>query len=258
MHQSCVQKNGDSLAKENKRRKTGWKTSWCTHCQYMQSLQSYYRNAIMQNLDNLEKRKEAMWASFLHCSSTDDKPQHENCPQGPESWCFYNKAIAMGQRAPAHKQNVGTPLAQNVAQAIKPIYDRMSQNTLLERIQHGKTQNANECVNGQIWARCPKTVHVGVGRINAAVSSAVSHFNQGCSHLAQVMRELGVSPVVTLNQYQEKQDRKRCIAGDAVSRVETKRNRKVKRTHTKNSAEQSRERGRANLWPRTSCCSCRE
>ena len=134
----------------------------------------------------------------------------------------------MGQTPPSHKENVGTPLAQNVAEAIKPIYDRMSQNCLLERVQHGKTQNANECVNGQIWARCPKTVHVGVGRVNAAVSSAVSHFNQGCAHLSQVMKELGVSATMNLKEFQEKQDRKRCSKGDVVSQLETKRKRKVK------------------------------
>ena len=118
--------------------------------------------------------------------------------------------LATGQNPPPHKQNVGTPLARNVAEAIKPIYERMSQNSLLEKTRHWKTQNANECtcVNGQIWARCPKTVHVGVGRVKAAVSSAVSYFNQGCSHLAQVTTDLGVSPAMTLKKFQEKQDKK--------------------------------------------------
>ena len=178
---------GTALRKKTKEDKLGGRRCGALTANKCNILQSYYRNAIVRNLDNTEKMKEAIWASFLHCMSNDDKPQHDKCPQDRESWCFYNKAIAIGQIPPSHKQNVGTPLARNVAEAIKPIYERMSQNSFLEKIRHGKTQNANECVNGQIWARCPKTVHVGVGRINAAVSSAVSHFNQGCSHLAQVM-----------------------------------------------------------------------
>ncbi|KAL8623033.1 hypothetical protein ACOMHN_059120 [Nucella lapillus] len=51
--------------------------------------------------------------------------------------------------------------------------------------------DGDDADGGQIWARCPKTVHVGASRINAAVASAVSHFNHGCSHLSQVMKKLG-------------------------------------------------------------------
>ena len=107
--------------------------------------------------------------------------------RGPDSWCFCNKAVANGQDPPKHKDHIGTPLSQDVARAVRPIYERMSDPSLLERIEHGRTQNANECLNGQIWARCPKTVHVGADRVNAAVASAVSNFNQGCSHLSQLV-----------------------------------------------------------------------
>ena len=128
----------------------------------------------MKNLGKPEKMKEAIWASFLHCSSTDDNPQHQKCPVGSDSWCFFQKAVAAGQEPPPHKDYVGTPLSADVARAVKPIYDRMSDIRLMARIKHGRTQNANECLNGQIWARCPKTVHVSASRVNAAVASAVT------------------------------------------------------------------------------------
>ena len=117
-------------------------------------------------------------------------------------------------------------MSGDVAKAVKPIYDRMSDLNLLNRVLHGRTQNANECLNGQIWARCPKTVHVGASRINAAVASAVSHFNQGCSHLFHVMKKLGVTPAEELRVYQQRQDAKRCAQGQLQSQITSKRARK--------------------------------
>ncbi|XP_076444868.1 uncharacterized protein LOC143282880 [Babylonia areolata] len=212
----CDKRMGTALRKKNKEAKLGGRRHGALTAGAYNILQSYYRNAIMQNLNlgDPAKMKEAILASFLHCTSSDDNPQHMNCPEGPQSWCFYNKAIANSQRPPPHKENVGTPLSADVARAIRPIYDRMSELSLLNRIKHGCTQNANECVNGQIWARCPKTVHVGASRINAAVTSAVSHFNQGCFHLSQVLKKLGSAPSSNLQQYQATQDLKRCSQAD--------------------------------------------
>ncbi|GFT90840.1 hypothetical protein TNCV_336091 [Trichonephila clavipes] len=38
--------------------------------------------------------KTAIYASLMHCSSTDKKPMHGKCPEGESSWCFYKRAIA--------------------------------------------------------------------------------------------------------------------------------------------------------------------
>lgn len=66
-------------------------------------------------------------------------------------------------------------------------------------------------------------MHVGVRRVNAAVASAISHFNQGCAHLTQVVHKLGVKPAGTLQQYQSIQDEKRCARGDAQLQPACKR-----------------------------------
>ena len=44
---------------------------------------------------------------------------------------------------------------------MKPIFERLRQDTLLERCLDGKTQNQNETFNAMIWARVPKEVFVG-------------------------------------------------------------------------------------------------
>ncbi|KAL8569941.1 hypothetical protein ACOMHN_056373 [Nucella lapillus] len=111
----------------------------------------------------------------------------------------------------------------------------LSDLSLLNRIKHGRTQNANECLNGQIWARCPKTVHVGATRIRSAVASAISQFNQGSGHLSQVMKHLGATPSADLQGYQARQNLKRFAQADVDLEPATKRSRKEHKRAAKTS-----------------------
>ena len=218
----CDKRLGTALRKKAKEECLGGRCYGALTANACNVLQPYYRNAIMKNLGNSDSMKEAIMASFFHCLSSDQSPQHQKCPQGPDSWCFYNKAIENRQDPPSHKDHIGTPLSVDVARAVRPVYERMSDPSLLQRIQHGRTQNANKCLNGQIWAQCLKTVHVGADRVNAAVASAVSNFNQGRFHLSQVMNYLGVTPTAQLQEYQDSQDRKRRKKAEIKSEPATK------------------------------------
>ena len=64
--------------------------------------QKYYRGAIVNNIGNAEQMGVAIWASLLHCMSTDDNPSYDSCPTSTESWCFYNKAVARDTDPPQH------------------------------------------------------------------------------------------------------------------------------------------------------------
>ena len=55
----------------------------------------YYRNALLNNRGEKEKMKLAVYAILDHCRSSDDRPLHKKCPTGVESWCFFNRALAM-------------------------------------------------------------------------------------------------------------------------------------------------------------------
>lgn len=48
-------------------------------------LSVYYGLAISRHKNLIEDMKTAIWATLKHKSSTDAKPQHENCPSGPSS-----------------------------------------------------------------------------------------------------------------------------------------------------------------------------
>ena len=54
----------------------------------------YYGLAIRRNKDSKDNMKKAIWATLKHKCSTDDNPEHEDCPPGLHSWCTYQVAKA--------------------------------------------------------------------------------------------------------------------------------------------------------------------
>lgn len=61
---------------------------------------------------------------------------HENCPQGPKSWCGYQR------NSSKYKHKHGLPDA--VVEFIRPVLEDLADEELLGRCIHGKTQNVNE------------------------------------------------------------------------------------------------------------------
>ncbi|GFW76304.1 uncharacterized protein TNCV_1580831 [Trichonephila clavipes] len=57
-------------------------------------LTNFYRKAIKDNCNDVEKMKSAIYATLYHCSSTDAKPKHNKCPNGKLSWCFFQKSFS--------------------------------------------------------------------------------------------------------------------------------------------------------------------
>ncbi|GFU57378.1 uncharacterized protein TNCV_3635571 [Trichonephila clavipes] len=49
----------------------------------------------------------ALRSTVKDCRAQDAKPQHSKCPAGENSWCFYQSAIANGEKPNNHKLNVG-------------------------------------------------------------------------------------------------------------------------------------------------------
>jgi len=44
--------------------------------------------------------------TLLHCTSTIENPHHELCPEGAESWCFFQKALALGLGIKPHDEEL--------------------------------------------------------------------------------------------------------------------------------------------------------
>lgn len=62
---------------------------------------------------------------------------------------------------------------------VRPTFEDLSDEKLLKRCLHGKTQNPNESLNGVIWTRLPKTVFVGINVLKLGATDAVLCFNEG-------------------------------------------------------------------------------
>ena len=125
-------------------------------------------------------------ARKLYTECHTQKNFHIHCPTGPDSWCGYHK----------DKENFkdGPGLPMDVIKHVKPMFEDLSKNSLLEKCLDGKTQNQNESFNNLIWERVPKTNFVGFVPLETAVYDAVAHFNIGNLATLKVFEFLGIEP----------------------------------------------------------------
>ena len=219
---------GTALINLGKQKKLGGKGYGRLTKEKAIQFQHYYRWAIVNNVGDQDAMREAIWASLFHCVSTDESPQHDRCPSGPNSWCFYNKSIATDVEIPPHSTQIRHPLAASVVQEMVPVYERMSDANLLKRMEKGKTQNANECLHSVIWSRCPKTVFVGKHKLHGAAASAIAVFNEGAVQLSQVLRRLAVETNQIHNLLVEEVDSKRITKANLASSESVKKDRAEK------------------------------
>ena len=120
-------------------------------------LQTYYGIAIRSNVNNLEAMKEAILAALFHCASSSENEYHTYCPDGRDSWCGIKADKAKGTST--FTPGAGLPL--NVIAEVKPSFDRLSHDHLLQKWLYGLTQNQNESFNRMTWDRVPNSTFVG-------------------------------------------------------------------------------------------------
>ncbi|KAH7961269.1 hypothetical protein HPB52_006399 [Rhipicephalus sanguineus] len=105
-------------------------------------LTSYYGLALRSNTD-VEDMKKAVMATFHNVSSTDAEPHQELCPSGARSWCRHRAAEAEGKPQLPHTYN----LPNKVVEALRPVYQHLSDPQLQARCSGNKTQNAAESLH---------------------------------------------------------------------------------------------------------------
>ncbi|GFU38536.1 uncharacterized protein TNCV_3399681 [Trichonephila clavipes] len=185
-------------------------------------LQNYYRKAIKDNVPDTDKMKTAIYASLMHCSSTDKKPMHGKCPEGESSWCFYKRAIAKGETPGSHS-SMRTYLSPQVVEKIMPVYQRLASDTILERCVAGKTQNSNESLHCCIWRKCPKEVFVSKRRLEIAVTDAIEKHNLGYVKSLEAKEYSCLNDSFSLT-IAERQDKRRISQNISTKQKKRKRN----------------------------------
>lgn len=200
------------------------------------SFATYYGNAIRSSSD-VKSMKKKIWAIFHHYRSTDAAPQHKYCPTGPDSWCKYNVAV-IEKRQKKFKHQGLPPV---VMDAIKPVFEKLTKDELLERCVGGHTQNPNESLNSIIWKNVPKTVFCGKKVLDLGVADAVITFNSGYKGRLKVMKKLGVTPGKFCVQYSNAADWKRIAKANTKALGATKEARIARRRSQKQREEEQQE-----------------
>lgn len=174
--------------------------------------------------------KKAVQATLLHMTSTDDAPDHSLCPQGTDSWCSHNRALADGKEPPAHKKALPT----EVRVALEPVFARLSDEALLQRCSDGMTQNASESLHSVIWSLAPKTQHASLFSVQRAVAEAISRYNQGVLKTNQIVTEcLGFAPGQCLARRSLEKDRGRLRKANKARSESELTVRKLAKRHTR-------------------------
>ena len=152
-------------------------------------LQNYYGIAIRTNCKDIDSMKKAIYAAFCHCASSEKDNYHTHFPEGEESWCGVKRDKENGTKEYKH----GAGLPKSIIGHVKPIFDRLSEPSLLQRCLDGKTQNQNESFNAMIWNRVPKEVFVGTDVFTLAVYDAAANFNIGASASIELLLNMGIA-----------------------------------------------------------------
>ena len=97
-------------------------------------LQNYFGIAIRSNVGNLEGMMSAVAATLFHVASNEKKPWHVHCPVGKKSWCGFQRDIA--SETSTYKDGAGLPM--DVIKQVKPIFEDLSNETLLKSVYMGR------------------------------------------------------------------------------------------------------------------------
>lgn len=106
----------------------------------IEKLTGYYGWALRNNSTDLTAMQRAVMATYHHVTSTDQDPHHELCPEGAQSWCRHRAAEAKREPQPKHKHS----LPDYVAAAMLPIYERLSQKSLLQRCLQARRRKMHQ------------------------------------------------------------------------------------------------------------------
>lgn len=171
-------------------------------------MQNYFGQAIRNNSGEMEQMKKDIWAIFYHLIEDDKKTleeQHQSCPQDENTWCKFR----LDKHNNTASYNNASRLPVAFIAELKPIFERLSNDNLLDRCLSGLTQNQNESINGLLWLHCPKTKFCGKSRVELAVAETTCEFNEGAGCKAVLLDAMNVSISANLLRGLRKEDTRR-------------------------------------------------
>ena len=158
-------------------------------------LKNYYGICIRRNVGkDIAAMKSAVWAGFLHIASSKNRMLPN--PVSQAKTVGYQSYVANKTEFFKH----GPGLSDTVIKHIKPILVQLSNDSLLQKCIHGKTQNQNESFKVTIWRRVPKHTYIGLHQFELGVYNGVSHYNVGSKATLLMFEQFGTtSGINTVN-----------------------------------------------------------
>jgi hypothetical protein len=147
-------------------------------------IQSFYNFIIHECVGNPEKMSEWTLAMFDHISSSDADPKHNDCDP---KYCKYLQAKKDGLK---YEHSKHFHISMEVMKHVQGIFEDMADINLLQRVAHGKTQNANECFNSTVWNMMSKNGFANRPKAELVVDIATCKFNRGNNSLLKVLSDL--------------------------------------------------------------------
>lgn len=96
-------------------------------------IELYYGLAIRRNVNSFSNMKKEVWAEFYHLASTNENPNHRLCPEPPDTWCKFKKALANNE---VYDHDNHTHFPKAVMNLIRPIFVDLAKDELLKRCLH--------------------------------------------------------------------------------------------------------------------------
>jgi len=175
----------------------------CTNCM------GYTRAEYSSQRIGEERSAQIMFPSTwgLHWEILVLFPKHVHCPEGASSWCFWQRAKSTGDVPGPHKDHDTLP--PDVGSRLVPIFQRLSDEKLIQRCARKKTQNPNESLHQLIWKICPKSIYVGRRTLNTAVALAACQFSMGSTFKVLLLKLLGMEAGENLKRFLKGKDDER-------------------------------------------------
>ncbi len=148
---------------------------------------------------------------FYHLSAK-DVVQHSFCPPGEESWCFMQRAEALGKEPEPHstKKLYLSNIPGEQLELVKGVYKNLANPALLQKCLSGRIQNPNESLHSKVWRKVSKDKYAGLHRTCFVSQMTIWEHNFGYSesNLLQCIG-FGVSSPITKAQERRDKERKR-------------------------------------------------
>ncbi|GFV20208.1 hypothetical protein TNCV_4195061 [Trichonephila clavipes] len=90
-------------------------------------------------------------------------------PPGKDSWCFYRRALAKGEKPAPHKLNIGTPINPDYLTNIVPIYRRQCR---LDSCRHRESWSISNSEG--LWSSVRNPISVPMTSLYACAGSQVN------------------------------------------------------------------------------------